>query len=116
MPLAAGLAARADEVHDYATSLPPRRADAERLAGLIRGHWGVENRLHHVKDRTLLEDRHWVKNAATAYALTFLRSLVVGLLQGVKIAGRRGPVHCPEKIEYMQADVRRPLRLVCGPS
>jgi len=116
VPLRAGLAARADEVHYYATSLPPRRADVERLTGLIRGHWGVENRLHHVKDRTLLEDRHWVKSAATACALTFLRSLVVGLLHGVKIAGRRGPIHCPEKIEYMQADVRRPLRLVRGPA
>jgi hypothetical protein len=113
-PLSEGLAAKPPEVHYYATSLPPHQASAARLGGLIRAHWGIENRLHHVKDRTFLEDRHWVKNRATAYALTFLRSLTVSLLQRLKIPGRRGPTHCPEKIEYLQGDASRPLRLVCG--
>ena len=112
-PLTEGLASKAPEVHYYATSLPPHQAGLVRLSGLIRGHWGIENQLHHVKDRTFLEDRHWVKNRATAYSLTFLRSLAVSLLQRLKIPGRRGPTHCPEKIEYLQSDVSRPLRLVC---
>jgi len=114
VPLLEGLAPKAPDIHYYATSLPPRRADAARLARLIRGHWGIENRLHHVKDRTFLEDRHWVKNRATAYSLTFLRSVAVSLLHALKIPGRCGRAYCPEKIEYIQGDVARALSMVCG--
>lgn len=114
VPLAEGVAAKSPEVHYYATSLPPHRAGAARLRGLIRGHWGIENHLHHVKDRTFLEDRHWVKSAATAYSLTFLRSVTVGLLRALKIPGRAGRAHCPEKIEYIQGDAGRAVRMVCG--
>jgi len=113
-PLAAHVEAKDPEVHYYATSLPPAQADAARLAELIRSHWGVENRLHHVKDRTFHEDRHWVKNRATANTVTFLRSIAVSILNRLKIPGRPKRMHCPEKIEYMQFDARRPLDLVCG--
>lgn len=27
-------------------------ADAERLQGLVRGHWAIENHLHYVRDVT----------------------------------------------------------------
>ena len=39
------------------TSLPPSRHRRERVLALKRGHWGIENRLHYVKDVTLGEDR-----------------------------------------------------------
>ena len=32
------------------TSLPPQEADADRLLALWRGHWGIENRVHWVRD------------------------------------------------------------------
>ena len=32
------------------TSLPPEQADAARLLEIWRGHWGIENRLHWVRD------------------------------------------------------------------
>lgn len=114
VPLSEGLAPKDPEVHYYATSLPPHQADAARLKRLVRGHWGIENRLHHVKDRTFLEDRHWVKNRATACSLTFLRSVAVSLLHALKIPGRTGRAYCPEKIEYIQRDSARALRMVCG--
>jgi predicted transposase YbfD/YdcC len=41
------------EVRDFLSSLPPA---VERLAGLIRGHWGIENRLHWSLDVTFHED------------------------------------------------------------
>lgn len=47
VPLREGLAAKEPEVHYYATSLAPHEAGAAKLARLIRGHWGIENRLHH---------------------------------------------------------------------
>ncbi|NQU45035.1 hypothetical protein HQ520_17255, partial [bacterium] len=54
------------------------------------------------------------KNRHTANIFTFLRSTVVSMLNRFQIPGRTGRAHCPEKIEYMQADVTRPLRLVRG--
>lgn len=38
------------------TSLSAERANAEKLLGYNRGHWGIENRLHWVRDVTLGED------------------------------------------------------------
>jgi hypothetical protein len=34
------------------TSLSPKRASAQRLLELNRGHWGIENRLHWRRDVT----------------------------------------------------------------
>ena len=39
------------------SSLPATDADARRLLSLSRGHWGIENRLHWVRDVTFDEDR-----------------------------------------------------------
>ncbi|MGW0552418.1 ISAs1 family transposase [Streptomyces altiplanensis] len=38
------------------TSLPPGAATGLQLAAWIRGHWKIENLLHHVRDRTFRED------------------------------------------------------------
>lgn len=43
----------AEEVMFYINSLPPR---VQALARHIRGHWGIENQLHHVLDATFTED------------------------------------------------------------
>ena len=32
------------------TSVPPEQATAELVLALVRGHWSIENRLHHVRD------------------------------------------------------------------
>ena len=45
------------EVQLGITSLPQPVADAERRLALQRGHWGIANRLHYVRDETLREDR-----------------------------------------------------------
>ena len=36
-------------------------ATCAELATWIRGHWGIENLLHHVRDRTLREDNSNVR-------------------------------------------------------
>ncbi len=49
--------ARSTEVVYGLTSLPPAEADSQRLMALVRGHWEIENRLHHVRDLSWDEDR-----------------------------------------------------------
>jgi Transposase DDE domain len=66
------------------TSLGRERADAGALLGRVRGHWGIENGLHYVKDETLGEDRCRVRKGNGAQVLAAVRNAVVHLLQGVK--------------------------------
>lgn len=70
--------------HDAAyaiTSLPPSRASAERLLALDRGHWGIENRLHYVRDVTLGEDASRVRSGHAPRVYAMLRCAVLALLR-----------------------------------
>lgn len=83
IPLRGGLPSGTASVETtyYITSLPPERADAARLLTLIRGHWGIENRLHYVRDVTFDEDRSTVRSGAAPQALAAGRNLVLALLR-----------------------------------
>jgi hypothetical protein len=69
------------EVRYYVTSLPPDYADAKRLLALIRGHWGIENRLHYVRDVTFDEDRCQMRGGAIPETFAACRNLVIALLR-----------------------------------
>jgi hypothetical protein len=77
--------ARTGEIEDtvsYAiTSLPPAQADAGRLLTLVRDHWGIENRLHHVRDVTFDEDRSAIRTKAAPQVAAACRNLVIALLR-----------------------------------
>jgi len=64
------------------TSLGRDRADAVRLLGLVRSHWGIENGLHHTRDVTFREDRCRVRRGAAPRVLASLRNVAVHLLRG----------------------------------
>ena len=68
------------------TSLAPDRADAERLLGLARGHWGIENGLHHRRDVTLGEDASRTRKGVAPQVMAGLRNSILHLLSAV--AGR----------------------------
>jgi hypothetical protein len=65
------------------TSLSPEEADAVRLLELVRAHWGIENRLHYVRDVTLGEDACQVSRGSAPQVLAALRNAGVYLLAGV---------------------------------
>ena len=68
------------------TSLPPERADAARLLEIWQEHWGIENRLHWVRDVVFGEDQSQVRTESAPQLLAALRNLVIGMLRlgGVK--------------------------------
>jgi hypothetical protein len=72
------------EVVHGITSMGREEADARRLLGLNRGHWGIENGLHYVRDETLGEDRCRCRKGSSAQALAVLRNVAVHLLNGVE--------------------------------
>ncbi|MDO8674283.1 MAG: ISAs1 family transposase [Dehalococcoidia bacterium] len=63
------------------TSLWPGEAGPKQILKLNRGHWGIENRLHYVRDVTFGEDASQVRTAAAPQVMAALRNTVIGLLR-----------------------------------
>jgi predicted transposase YbfD/YdcC len=63
------------------TSLTAREAAPGHIAAYIRGHWGIENEVHLVRDVTLREDSSRVRAGSRPRILTTLRNLIMGLIR-----------------------------------
>ena len=88
------------------TSLDRNQADAARLLDLDRGHWGIENSLHHVRDVTMGEDACRVRSGHAAQFLAATRNVVLCLSRKLKAksiaaAFRRFMVHPREALELL---------------
>lgn len=66
------------ETRYYISSLP---GAAESLGAAVRGHWGIENRLHWVLDVAFREDESRVRQGAADHNLALLRRLALTLLR-----------------------------------
>ena len=71
-----GLWRQRREVAYYACQIP---LDAQACAAAIRSHWGIENRNHHVRDRTLGEDASRIRRQPSVFAR--LRSFALNILR-----------------------------------
>jgi predicted transposase YbfD/YdcC len=67
-----------EEVAYYIGSIAPK---VKRFARVVRGHWGIETRLHWSLDVTFSEDHSRVRKDRGPENLGMLRRLVVSLLQ-----------------------------------
>lgn len=114
VPLREDLPPKKPEVRYYATDLAGCRADEKMLRQTIRNHWSIENQLHHPKDRTWLEDRHWVKNKKTGGIVTMLRSVACCILRKACIPGLNPRAFCPERIEFFSQAPIHAVGLVTG--
>ncbi len=94
-----------DEVSYGVTSLTRQEADAERLLGIVRGHWSIENKLHFRRDDTLREDRCRLKGQG-AQAMATVNNLVLGLLRNTAFAT------LPDARRYYAANLSAAVALV----
>jgi len=69
------------ETSHYVTDLGTEFAGARELALHIRGHWGIENRGHYVRDRVFDEDRSQVRTGGAPQVLATLRNLAMSILR-----------------------------------
>jgi len=76
-------------------SISSDKISSQELMRLNRGHWGVENKLHFLKDRWWDEDRQWSTRPGLAERLATLRDsaltalrLIPGLPEGLPIRAR----------------------------
>jgi predicted transposase YbfD/YdcC len=63
------------------TSLALGTASPAQLAGWLRGHWRIENRLHWVHDVTFGEDASTARTGSLPRVMASLRNLAVGALR-----------------------------------
>jgi predicted transposase YbfD/YdcC len=85
------------------TSLAHAQASPARLADLIRGHWAIENGLHHVRDVTFADDASQLRTGAAPQVMAALRNLSIGVLSHV------GPVNLAAALRHHSRDSSRPL-------
>lgn len=72
------------------TSLPAEAAGPAHLNHYERAHWGVENRLHWVRDVTFQEDRSQVRTGTAPRALASFRNLAISTM---RLADRANIAH-----------------------
>ena len=67
------------------TSVPPDQATSQVVLALVRGHWSIENRLHHVRDVSYDEDRCRVRTGHLPRNFACLTNLAISI---VRLKGR----------------------------
>lgn len=88
------------------SSLDLRRHTPAELLAFNRGHWGIENGLHHVRDVTMGEDACRVRTGSAPQVLAGVRNAVVGLLRG------DGWTNIAAALRHHAVNVAKALRLV----
>ena len=88
------------------TSLSPDKASAPRLLRFNRYHWGIENRLHYVRDMTFDEDRSRVRTGCRPRMMASLRNLAISL---ARLAGAE---NIAATTRYLGRQAQRPLRVI----
>jgi predicted transposase YbfD/YdcC len=78
----------------------------EQLAGHIRGHWHIENRLHWVRDVTYGEDASRIRTGNAPRVMAGLRNLAISTL---RIAGHN---NIAKALRHTGRDYTRPLTLL----
>ena len=70
---------RSQETVYAITSLDHRQADPGLLAGWLQNHWGIENRVHHVRDVTHGEDASRIRTGTGPQLMAALRNTDLNL-------------------------------------
>lgn len=78
------------------TSLTADKASPERLLALSREHWGIENRLHYVRDVTYREDQARTNAGHAPQALAALRNTALTILRRLGFKPVEGIEHFAE--------------------
>ncbi len=90
----------------FIRSLPAERSGPEQLGELVRGHWGIENRLHYVMDVTFDEDRNKIRVGNAPRTMATLRNVAISVL---RLAGH---INIAAGLRKMSRNVTRVLELL----
>jgi predicted transposase YbfD/YdcC len=97
------------EETSYAVTSLDATATAAQLEALWRGHWTIENRVHHVRDRTFGEDGCQVWHGSGPQVLAALRNVVLSLRRS------QGWTNVADALRHYGASASRALHLITDP-
>lgn len=95
-----------NETAYYLTSLPADLAGPEQLDRLVRDHWGIENRVHYVRDVTWDEDRSQAWTGNGPRTLATCRNLAISAL---RLAGH---TNIARALRHIARDITRALTIL----
>lgn len=98
-----------EEVKYGVTSLRWEEADATELERLWRGHWTIENRVHHVRDVTMGEDANQMRVGNAPQLLAAVHNAVLNLIR------KQGWTNIADAVRHYGAFPQRALALVTAP-
>jgi len=90
------------------TSLAAAGSTPRQVATHIRGHWGIENRSHYVRDVTYGEDGPRVRRAGKPRVMATLRNIAVSL---IRLAGYTGIAAANRTLRYASGQLADLLSL-----
>lgn len=87
-----------------------RKADAKKFAYWIRGHWGIENGLHHIMDVVFKEDASLSDMGHSAENMSLIRRLAMNIIktfdpERAVADARRGATHEPNYLRGLLGKV-----------
>lgn len=98
-----------EEVTYGVTSLGWQEADASKVEALWRGHWGIENKVHYVRDVTFGEDASRIHVGHAPQALAALRNGLLTLLRS------QGVTNIADAVRSYAASLPETFQLLGGP-
>jgi hypothetical protein len=87
-------------------SMDTRQYGPEVFLKINRAHWGIENRLHYVKDVSMGEDACRVRTKSSPQILAGVRNAVLGVLR------RDGWTNIAEALRHLAAHTRKAFKLL----
>lgn len=93
------------EEHYFISSVETN--DAALIAKAIRGHWGIENNLHYVKDVNMNEDKSGIKGGSSAENLSILKNMAINIyrcngLKSIKSATKKYTNKIAEQMQLIR--------------
>jgi predicted transposase YbfD/YdcC len=88
------------------TSLSVTDADHQQIADWLRGHWAIENSVHHVRDVTFDEDRSQIRTGSAPQVMATLRNTAISLLR------LTGHTNIARATRHHNRDFNRPVELL----
>ncbi len=88
------------------TSLSSANAAPQRILGLNRGQWSIENKLHWVRDVTFDEDRSQIRTGNGPRVMASLRNLAISILR------RCGATNIAKTLRWFAFNIRLALGLI----
>jgi predicted transposase YbfD/YdcC len=98
------------ETRHFVASLEADEASPKRLMAAVRGHWGVENGLHFIKDRWWDEDRQWSTRPGLAERLATLRDCALAALR--LIPGLPDDLPIRGRADHLSRSLRKALKFI----